>query len=430
MRYKRGLARRIVFAFVAITLVVSGAFALSLVYVVGWVEAHLVSEESSDELNEILSQDLSTWQQLGMDAKTHFYTSDPQGPAIPVNLVDSHDGFTELVDGAQAFYVFQQTQDGQRYLLVKEQHDFERREQVLYDGVLGGFIFSVLAASVLGWLLARQVIAPVARLARQVSHGDQLLPMAPALAPGYANDEVGQLAAAFDTTLEQLRHTLDRERFFTSDVSHELRTPLMVIASSCELLLEEDSLSANQCKQLERIQKAGSEIHELVETFLLLARGDSQSGDTAARVSLAAAAETAMQRFSTLAQAKGLRLISVIEASDTGSDTLGNNTYYNASFLGVVMANLLRNAMHYTDTGEVRLILVEGGFRVEDTGIGVSFEQQADIFDPFYRADPSRGDGLGLGLSIVRRVCEHEGWAIHLRALVPSGSCFVVDLGA
>ncbi len=422
MRYKRGLARRIVFAFVAITLVVSGAFALSLVYVVGWVEAHLVSEESVTELNEILSQDLSTWHQLGMDAKTHFYTSDPQGPAIPANLADSHDGFTELVDGAQAFYVFQQTQDGQRYLLVKEQHDFERREQALYDGVLGGFIFSVLAASVLGWLLARQVIAPVARLARQVSHGDQLLPLAPALAPDYANDEVGQLAAAFDTTLEHLRHALDRERFFTSDVSHELRTPLMVIASSCELLLEDDDLSASQHKQLERIQKAGSEIHELVETFLLLARGDSQSGDTAARVSLATAAEAAIQRFSALAQAKGLRLISEIEASDTGG--------YNASFLGVVMANLLRNAMHYTDAGEVRLILVEGGFRVEDTGIGVSPAQQSDIFDPFYRADPSRGDGLGLGLSIVRRVCEHQGWAIHLRPLIPSGSCFVIDLRA
>ncbi|MBQ0719891.1 MAG: HAMP domain-containing histidine kinase [Gammaproteobacteria bacterium] len=430
MRYKRGLARRIVFAFVAITLVVSGAFALSLVYVVGWVETHLVSEESATELNEVLSQDLSTWQQLDLDAKTHFYTSDPNGPAIPANLTNSHDGFTELVEGDQAFYVFQQTQHGQRYLLVKEQHDFERREQVLYDGVLGGFIFSVLAASVLGWLLARQVIAPVARLARQVRHSDQLLPMAPALAADYANDEVGQLAAAFDTTLEHLRHTLDRERFFTSDVSHELRTPLMVIASSCELLLEEDELSTSQHKQLERIQKAGSEIHELVETFLLLARGDSQSGDTAVRVSLATAAEAAIQRFSSLAQAKGLRLVSVIEANDTGGNTRDKKASYNASFLAVVMANLLRNAMHYTDTGEIRLILVEGGFRVEDTGIGVSSEQQADIFDPFYRADPARGDGLGLGLSIVRRVCEHQGWAIHLRALVPSGSCFVVDLRA
>lgn len=428
MRYKRSLARRIVFAFVAITLVVSGAFALSLVYVVGWVEAHLVSEESRTELNEILSRDLSTWQQLDLDAKTHFYSSDPKGPAIPANLADSHEGFTELVEGDQAFYVFQQTQNEQRYLLVKEQHDFERREQALYDGVLGGFMFSVLIASILGWLLARQIIAPVARLARQVSHRDQLLPTAPTLASDYANDEVGQLAAAFDTTLEHLRHTLDRERFFTSDVSHELRTPLMVIASSCELLLEEDDLSASQHKQLARIQKAGSEIHELVETFLLLARGDSQSGDTAARVSLATAAEAVIQRFAALAQAKGLRLVLETEASGTDDGTPDNKDSYNSSFLGVVMANLLRNAMHYTDAGEVRLILVEGGFRVEDTGIGVSPEQQSDIFDPFYRADPSRGDGLGLGLSIVRRVCEHQGWAVSLHSLAPSGSCFLIDL--
>lgn len=420
MRYKRSLARRIIFSFVAITLVVSGAFAMSLVYVVGWVEAHLISQESATELNEILSFDLSTWQQFNMDPKTHFYTSDPKGPAIPVNLADSHEGFTELVQGDNAFYVYQKTKNGQRYLLVKEQHDFERREQALFDGVLGGFIFSVFAASVLGWLLARQIIAPVARLAQQVSHRNQLLSMAPPLALGYANDEVGQLAAAFDTTLEHLRDTLNRERFFTSDVSHELRTPLMVIATSCELLLEEDDLSASQHKQLERIQIAGSEIQQLVETFLLLARGDSQSGNTASQDSLSTTAEAAIQRFSVLAKSKGICLFSKIESSDNG--------YYNASFLGVVMANLLRNAIHYTAAGEVRLILVEGGFRVEDTGIGVSSEHQSDIFDPFYRADPSRGEGLGLGLSIVRRVCEHQGWTVILRPLIPSGSCFVVDL--
>ncbi len=419
MRYKRSLERRIVIAFIAITLIVSGAFALSIVYVVGWVEAHFVSEESAIELNDILSRNVNTWSALDLDNRTHFYTTDPKGPAIPANLDNGHEGFTEVVDGDEAFHVFQKTINNQRYLLVKDQHDFERREQALYDGVLSGFIFSILAASVLGWLLARQVIAPVARLARQVSHGDQLLSLAPPLAPDYASDEVGQLAAAFDTTLSNLRQTLDRERYFTSDVSHELRTPLMVIASSCELLMEANSLNSNQRQQLERIQKAEAEIHELVETFLLLARGDSKNGDTAAQVTLVAMAENLIQRFSAVAEAKDLQLRMVLESNDNGR--------YNASFLGVVMTNLLRNAMHYTDTGEIRLVLAKGSFRVEDSGIGIPIEQQQEVFDPFFRTDPSRGEGLGLGLSIVRRVCKHQGWAVSLRPLTPSGSCFVVD---
>lgn len=420
MGFKRSLKRRIVIAFGSIALVVSGAFALSIVYVVGWVEAHLVSEESAAELNDILRRDANTWYALGLGHRTHFYTSNPKGPSIPANLTNAQDGFAEVVDGDKAFHVFQKTINDQRYLLVKDQHDFERREQALYDGVLTGFIFSVLAASVLGWLLARQVIAPVSRLARQVGHGDQLLPLAPPLAPNYADDEVGQLAAAFDTTLSQLRHTLDRERYFTSDVSHELRTPLMIIASSCELLMEANNLNINQRQQLERIYKAKAEIHELVETFLLLARGNSQKGDTAERVSLESVAESAIQRFSAVAEAKGLQLRMVLESNDNGR--------YNTSFLSVVMANLLRNAMHYTDTGEIRLVLAKGSFRVEDSGIGISLEQQQEVFNPFFRTDPARGEGLGLGLSIVRRVCEHQGWAVSLRPLVPRGSCFVIDL--
>ncbi|MBD4674585.1 HAMP domain-containing protein, partial [Xanthomonas citri pv. citri] len=89
------------------------------------------------------------------------------------------------------------------------------------------------------------------RLARQVRHREQLLGLAPPLAPDYANDEVGELAASFDETLGRLRDALKREQLFTSDVSHELRTPLMVIATSCELLAEEPSLGPRARGQLE-----------------------------------------------------------------------------------------------------------------------------------------------------------------------------------
>lgn len=430
MGYKRALARRIVIAFIAITLVVAGAFALSLLYVVHVVEEHLVAGELEAELSEVIAR-LSVnhpegypmvsldGTELNLDPDTHFYTSLPYGPKIPAALADSEEGFSEFVDGPDALYVLQQTRQGQRHLLVKDQHEFEQREQALVAGVLAGFGFSVLAASVLGWLLARRVMAPVARLARQVRHRDQLLPLAPALAPAYADDEVGQLAAAFDSTLGYLRQALERERFFTSDVSHELRTPLMVITSSCELLMETDNLTGSQRKQLQQIETAGSEIQELVETFLLLARSGSKNGDTAARASLAEVADDAIRRFSVLAKANELHLKLVLEAQDSGT--------YNASFLAVVMANLLRNAIHYSDAGEVRLVLVEGGFRVEDSGIGVAAELQQNIFDPFYRIDPARGEGQGLGLSIVKRVCQHQGWAISLHAQDIAGSCFVVE---
>jgi signal transduction histidine kinase len=90
------------------------------------------------------------------------------------------------------------------------------------------------------------------------------------------------------------------------------------------------------------------------------------------------------------------------------------------------MANLLRNAMHYTESGFIRLILVSDGFRVEDSGIGIAQEQHEQIFQPFFRGSQARGEGLGLGLSLVKRICSKQGWSISVQSMVNGGSCFSV----
>jgi len=95
-----------------------------------------------------------------------------------------------------------------------------------------------------------------------------------------------------------------------------------------------------------------------------------------------------------------------------------------------VMSNLLRNALHYTEHGQVRLVLEHGGFRVEDTGVGIPVDQQERMFQPFVRGAEGRGEGLGLGLSLVRRICAHQGWAVEVHGREPCGSCFAVRLAS
>jgi len=95
-----------------------------------------------------------------------------------------------------------------------------------------------------------------------------------------------------------------------------------------------------------------------------------------------------------------------------------------------VISNLLRNALHYTDQGFVRLVLRSGSFSVCDSGAGIPPDRRETIFQPFVRGDASRGDGLGLGLSLVQRICRQQGWRIRLDEY-PGGGCeFRVDFSA
>jgi signal transduction histidine kinase len=86
------------------------------------------------------------------------------------------------------------------------------------------------------------------------------------------------------------------------------------------------------------------------------------------------------------------------------------DTRYNATFLHAVMGNLLRNALHYTEHGFIRLTLEPTGFVVEDSGVGIPEDKREAMFEPFVRGNEKRGDGLGLGLSLVQRICESQGW--------------------
>lgn len=419
MTARQPFARRIVIAFVLMTVLVSGAFSAGIVAVVYAIERQLVSDEMHRDLKTIVQQDLNQGRAPRLGPKTQFYAANLAGYAIPERYRRFTEGFTEVDEEEPAYYAYVLDLNGRRYVLIQDQSEFEAREQVLFNVVLAGFICAVLSAWGLGRVLAGKVMAPLSRLARQVQHGDQLQPLAPPLAPDYPDDEVGQLAAAFDATLGKLRQSLERERLFTSDVSHELRTPLMVIATSCELL-QQAALGTRQQTQLERIERAAGEMRDLVQTFLQLAREQSDERQLAATSSLAQVAERQCAHWREVISDKGL----AFERCDEGAD----DGRYNPTLLATVMANLLRNAWHYTESGYVRLVLENGGFRVEDSGAGIPADQREAIFEPFVRGAEARGEGLGLGLSLVRRICLQQGWNIAVGNRPAGGSCFRVRL--
>lgn len=426
MENKTNLSHRIIVAFVLMTFFVSGLFATAIFVVVHTIEENLLSAELNRTMDRLQNNAMKI-DTLTTNHITRFYADAefPNAIPIPPHLKNLEEGFNEIVDGDEAYHVLVRIVGKNRFVLMQDQTAFEAREQVLYAVVIGGFIASLILSWILGHLIARRVIAPVVELSEKVTRHNILDTQHSPLAIDFSNDEVGQLAAAFDKSFGELSEAIKRERLFTADVSHELRTPLMIVSSSAELLLEDDTLPSNKQELLTRIMKAANDMRAVVDIFILLARGKTENStgkiqDNAKIISLQELSNIQFKQAQATAINRDLSLALINECS--------SEKQFNTTLLTAVMSNLLRNALYYTQSGTITLRTTNNGFSVEDTGPGIPEEQRKDIFLPFRRGTHNNNEGIGLGLSLVQRICEHQNWKIELQENQPHGCKFIISL--
>jgi two-component system, sensor histidine kinase and response regulator len=218
---------------------------------------------------------------------------------------------------------------------------------------------------------------------------------------------------------------------FLSMMSHELKTPLTSIISYAELLQmgTGGSLSELHQEQVSRIGEGAWHLNELVEEILDFARGTNDHLDPDPEdVDLAAIARQVVGWVAPSAAQRNLKLHLALPPGPAIWET-------DANWVRRILLNLLSNAVKFTEQGSVSLRLearpeaVE--FLVEDTGIGIDPEHWARIWDPFWQvAAPStrREGGMGLGLSLVRRLTERLGGEASVRSAAKVGSSFRVRL--
>jgi signal transduction histidine kinase len=423
MDFKQSLAQRIVIVFALMSTVVAGIFAIGIVAAVHVVERRLTDASMGGNLNRLLKVDnAQDWVHRPEKDELFFADNGPRDLALTDELRALPIGFQDALFNQDPYFAMVGEVDGRKYVLLRDRQSVEHREQLLIAVVVGGFALSVVLAMVLGRLLARRVMAPVILLARQIRQRDETIVLAPPLSTDYAADEVGELAVAFDQTLGKLRAALGREQQFTADVSHELRTPLQGLQHACTSLLDNPDIDPRAQRQVVRIARASAEMHQLIETFLLLARASDPAAGSGQQATLHQVADDLVEIWGRQINEKGLEFS---YQCDVDSPTLFNHTC-----LYSVMGNLLRNAWHYTDQGFVRLTLLPQGFMVEDSGIGIPEEKRNAMFQPFVRGDERRGEGLGLGLSLVQRICTSQGWHVTLTSREPHGCRFTVEWGA
>jgi signal transduction histidine kinase len=272
----------------------------------------------------------------------------------------------------------------------------------------------------LGWVMAGRMLRPLQRItatAKRVSQ-DNLDERIGLEGP---RDELKELADTFDGMLERLSGAFDSQRRFVANASHELRTPLTVIRTELEVTLADPNATTGELRSMaETVRDATLATERLIQALLTLARsqGGVQRRDD---VDLAEAARLALAQTGAEAAARHVDMRPTLDPAPVRGDR---------RLLERLVANLVENAVrHNLDGGavEVRTGRAAGLSTVEvrNDGDVIPPEALASLLEPFQRLDRgARGDGVGLGLSIVRSVAEAHGGSVELRAR-PSGGLVV-----
>lgn len=220
-------------------------------------------------------------------------------------------------------------------------------------------------------------------------------------------DELYELSETINNLLNRIENTIEREKQFSSDASHELRTPLAIIKGTLEVLIrkprdrQEYESKINFCiSEVDRVNK-------LVDDLLLLARFENEKQNSKKEnVYLNALILDINTRFSQKINSKNSKIITDFE------DDFYVQSDYN--LISIIISNLYSNALKYSNDNSnihVRLFQEDNQIicSIKDEGVGISESDKHKIFNAFYRSrNIERYDvkGIGLGLSIVKRLCE------------------------
>lgn len=234
--------------------------------------------------------------------------------------------------------------------------------------------------------------------------------------PGDSDWEVEKLLTSFTSYSRRIQRFVERERAFTRDASHEFRTPLTVIKMASDLLLAEQELDDYSKKYVTRIKGSARDMEELIDAFLILAREtDKEFIDEHTVIS--EVVEKEVKGAQIYLEGKPVR----IEIDEQYPLEL----FTARKVMSIVLGNLIRNAVLYTNEGTVTISIKEYSVQIIDTGIGMCEEQIKKVFQPYYRAEnesKTKRKGYGVGLTIVKRLSTRFNWVVEVESELGVGT--------
>lgn len=352
-----------------------------------------------------------------------------ENPIVDENPAFSNGRLTDVRYEGVKYYVFDRMVEDGLWLrgVISEQ---ESRGLVQNATRLILLIFPLIALIAVagGYRIASHFAAPLLGISREADRISTGADLSKRLSVT-RDDEIGRLAQSFNSMLQRLENTFEREKRFNRDVSHELRTPLAVICAECEYALDRERSGSEYREALQTISEKAGELSDITQSLLMLSKLESGTSQIERSPLDPADAVRAAVRETEPAAQKNIALELHLEP---GITVLGNEP-----LLIRLFANLIANAYKYgRENGHISLTLRREGQRavvyVADDGVGVPPEDRERIFDRFYRADnaPKQSSGTGIGLAIVREIASVHHASVKCTGNDAGGSTFVVTLDA
>jgi len=300
--------------------------------------------------------------------------------------------------------------DDVRLFLAYDAEHFQRHDDAMLWSLIASVLVSLLASIMVGRWIARRMLVPLQRLTQQVSQSAGSGPPASWTDEYAGDDDLGPLAFAFEGYRRRVNAFVEREKEHTAQISHELRTPLAVMNGTVELLLTDPQLSPKLRERLLRMGDAGKHMSEVISGLLLLAREPTADDRPAPLCSVEQALRTAIESHHYLLQGKAVEVKLRVNATP--------QLAAEPALLAIVLGNLIHNAYSYTTSGAVNVQLDADSVSIEDTGLGITSDDLPHVFEPHFRGGNTGGvpGGVGMGLPLVKRICDRYNWRIHLRS--------------
>ncbi|WP_238398471.1 ATP-binding protein [Edaphobacter sp. 12200R-103] len=335
-------------------------------------------------------------------------------------------------------------QDGTLVLLISHIHGMNGRQLVIRLGysmaplqarmfqfllvLLIAIPIALLIAGAAGQAIARRALSPVEEMAKR-AEGITAKNLHDRLNTSNPDDELGQLASAFNHLLDRLEQSFDQLKRFTADAAHELRTPIAAMRIIGEVALEENEGNVSYKEVLSSILEETARLNETIDALLLLARAEAtQGGRETQSWSLQSVVNEVLGLLEVLSDEKGIRVV------QEGSYVSNANIRADRGLLRTAIMNVLHNAIKFSPRNGVIRIAYDGlaptrnavQLYVQDEGPGIAEDEYEQVFERFFTSnshETATFSGTGLGLSVAKLVIERLGGSIYFDHLAVGARC-------